>query len=81
MSNIDDELSELAAIYRQLVDFKPFQRLVEEMKTKIEDLKESNINNFGNIDDATKGIVAGIKTAIFTPHTVIKEFDDSLTRE
>lgn len=80
MSNIDDELKELAAIYRQLIDFKPFQRLVEEMKLKVEKLKESNIVNPDN-DLLAKGLVSGIREAIFTPTTVIKEFDDSLTRE
>ena len=78
--SIDDELKELAAIYRQLLDFKPFQRLIKEMEAKVDDFKEGNINNPDN-DLITKGLVSGIRTAIYEPRTVIKEFDDSLTRE
>ncbi len=78
--SIDDELKELAAIYRQLLDFKPFQRLIKEMEAKVDDFKEGNINNPDN-DLITKGMVSGIRTAIYEPSSVIKEFDDSLTRE
>lgn len=79
MSTEEGDLKELAAVYRQLIEFKPFQRLVAEMKLKVENLKESNINNIDN-DLITKGIVSGIRTVIFEPNSVIEEFDDSLTR-
>jgi uncharacterized protein YjbK len=80
MSISENNLQDLAIAYRQLLEFKPFQVLVEQMKEKIEDLKESNINTDDN-DLKVKGMVSGIRTVINEPIDVIQQFDDSQTRE
>ena len=77
---LNDELKELSIIYRQLLDFKPFQRLVEEMKKQVEEYKEDNISNReDNLYD--KGVVEGIRTAINEPLEIVKVFENSQTRE
>jgi len=75
-----EQLKDLAATYRQLLDFKPFQLLVKEMVDKVEEFKESNINNDDN-DLRLKGMVSGMRYVISEPENVIAEFENSQTRE
>jgi len=80
MSINENELEGLATVYRQLVDYPPFKLWVAQMEAKVENLKESIINNLDN-DIVSKSIITGIRLAIYEPTSVIAELDDSQTRE
>ena len=69
----NDEIRERAAIYRQLIDFKPFQALVIEMGQDIEEIKEANVTDITSDGLYDKGIVAGIRQVINTPINAIRE--------
>lgn len=75
----DEELKELSIIYRQLLDFIPFQRFMVEMEKEVEDLKEDNISNTED-DLYGKGVVAGIRRAMNEPLSIVEEFENSQTR-
>ena len=71
----EQELKERGDIYRQLVEYAPFQYFLKEMKEKQEDIRDGISECLTPGDDKLydKGIRAGIRTTIETPAEAIKE--------
>jgi hypothetical protein len=70
----EDELKERAEIYRQLIDYKPFLYLIEEVNGDIKDAGEGILNdNTGNPRLYDKGIIAGKKAILQLPYEAIEE--------
>jgi len=73
----EEQQQRRAEDYMQLVEFGPFQRLVEEMGEMVDDFKEAVINDTVNDRLLDKGIVTGIRIAMTTPRQAVEEFKRS----
>ena len=75
----EQELKERGEIYRQLIEFAPFQYLVKELQEKAEDIKDGITECLepGKDNLYDKGMRAGIRTAIETPEIAIKESEQN----
>ena len=71
----EQELKERGDIYRQLIEYAPFQYFVREMKKEAESLKDGIAECLTPGDDRfyDKGMRAGIRMTIETPNEAIKE--------
>lgn len=71
----EHNLKERGEIYRQLMEFAPFQYLVKELQGKAEDIKDGITECLEPGKDSLydKGIRAGIRLAIDIPEEAIKE--------
>ena len=73
----DEEIKERANAYLELVNYKPFQRLVAEMEEDIKEIKEVVINYLTDgLQDKAVGeaaIIPGMRRVISTPINAIKE--------
>jgi hypothetical protein len=72
----DDELKERAAIYRQLLDFKPFQYLMNEVNKNIEEIKEEIVTDLTKERLCEKWMMAGMKTVLTIPLSAIREVEN-----
>jgi hypothetical protein len=72
----EQEIKERAEIYRSLVEFKPFQYLVDEINERAEQLKEAIVSDLDNDRIVDKAIRMGMKQVLDAPLTAIREADN-----
>jgi hypothetical protein len=79
----DEEIKKRGEIYLQLIEFSPFQYLVEEMREKSASIGETIVNDLTPGKDCLwdKGKRAGIEDVINTPLNAVKEAEQLLNTE